>query len=501
MLSVAPPSLDYVLEPKHPPSPDYVPGPEHPPLPVYIPKPECLKYLVPFKDEAPIEDQPLRDDASPIALSPGYVADFDLEEDPGKDHADYPANGKDGDDGPSNNGDDDDDDKDEEASEDEDDDEEEEENLTPADSFVVPVVDLIPLVGDIEAFETDESAPIPPSPRSPQIVVPLSHTRLRMRACFTTPAFKFEVRESSAAGAARQPGLDVVVTDATAGRPMSREKMAPKRRTTTTSATTTPMTDAQIKALIELLLHWQNVMQKEAEMAMIAMIQELAEEDRCLLFGNQAGNGSVVERDYAVGNARKNPDANVVTGTFLQNNRYASILFDTAADRSFVSTAFSSLINIVPSMLDHDYDVELADGKIIREAKDKSKEKRLKEVPIVQDFPKVFPENLSGIPPTRQVEFQIDLIHGVALVARAPYRLAPSEMKELPDQLKELSDKGFIRPSSLSWGASILFVKKKDGSLRMYIDYHELNNLTMPSHFYESCWEDHRHTFQLHLIP
>ncbi|GKA27559.1 hypothetical protein Tco_0713727, partial [Tanacetum coccineum] len=75
-------------------------------------------------------------------------------------------------------------------------------------------------------------------------------------------------------------------------------------------------------------------------------------------------------------------------------------------------------------------------------------EKRLEDVPIVQDFPEVFPEDLSGLPPTRQVEFQIDLVPGVAPVARAPYRLAPSEMKELSKQLKELSDKGFIRPSS-----------------------------------------------------
>ncbi|GJZ05731.1 putative reverse transcriptase domain-containing protein [Tanacetum coccineum] len=81
--------------------------------------------------------------------------------------------------------------------------------------------------------------------------------------------------------------------------------------------------------------------------------------------GNQAGNGNAVARAYVVGNAGKNPNANVVTGTFLLNNHYASILFDTGADRSFVSTAFSSLINIVPTTLDHDYDVELADGKII----------------------------------------------------------------------------------------------------------------------------------------
>ncbi|GJR38349.1 putative reverse transcriptase domain-containing protein [Tanacetum coccineum] len=277
--------------------------------------------------------------------------------------------------------------------------------------------------------------------------------------------------------------------------------------------------------------------------------------------GNQgSGNGNAVQDAYVVGLCWElTRKLNVVTGTFLLNNRYASILFDTGADRSFISTAFSSLIDIIPTTLDHGYDVELADGRIIwvntlirgctlnflnhpfnidlmpvemgsfdviigmdwlakyhavivcdeklvrvpfgdktlifhgdgrnghevtmKEAEDKSKEKQLEEVPIVQDFPEVFPEDLPGIPPTRQVEFQIDLIPGAAPVARAPYRLAPSEMKELSDQLKELSDKGFIRPSSSPWGAPVLFVKKKDGSFRMCIDYRELNKLTVKNRY------------------
>ncbi|GJX63724.1 putative reverse transcriptase domain-containing protein [Tanacetum coccineum] len=95
-----------------------------------------------------------------------------------------------------------------------------------------------------------------------------------------------------------------------------------------------------------------------------------------------------------------------------------------------------------------------------KEVKDKSEKKRLKGVPIVRDFPE-----------------------GVAPVARAPYRLAPSEMKELSEQLKELSYKGFIRPSSSPWGAPVLFVKKKDGSFRMCIDYRELNKLTVKNRY------------------
>nr|GFA97069.1 uncharacterized protein [Tanacetum cinerariifolium] len=91
-----------------------------------------------------------------------------------------------------------------------------------------------------------------------------------------------------------------------------------------------------------------------------------------------------------------------------------------------------------------------------------SKEKRVEDVPVICDFPEVFLEDLPGFPPPRQVEFRIDLIPGATPVARAPYRLAPSELKELSEQLKELSEKGFIRPRSTPWGAPVLFVKKKD---------------------------------------
>ncbi|GKA99130.1 putative reverse transcriptase domain-containing protein [Tanacetum coccineum] len=105
--------------------------------------------------------------------------------------------------------------------------------------------------------------------------------------------------------------------------------------------------------------------------------------------------------------------------------------------------------------------------------------KSAKDVPVVNEFLDVFPEDLPGIPPKRQVEFRIDLIPGATPIAKTPYRLAPSQMKELISQLQELLDKGFIPPSSSPWGAPILFVKKKDGSMRMCIDYQELNNVTV----------------------
>ncbi|GKG12744.1 hypothetical protein Tco_0346981, partial [Tanacetum coccineum] len=103
----------------------------------------------------------------------------------------------------------------------------------------------------------------------------------------------------------------------------------------------------------------------------------------------------------------------------------------------------------------------------------------MEDVLVICDFP----EELSGLPPPRQVEFQIDLVPGAAPVARAPYRLALSEMKELSVQFKELLEKGFIHPSSSPWGASVLFAKKKDGSFRICIDYRELNKLTIKNRY------------------
>nr|GEX20304.1 putative reverse transcriptase domain-containing protein [Tanacetum cinerariifolium] len=203
---------------------------------------------------------------------------------------------------------------------------------------------------------------------------------------------------------------------------------------------------------------------------------------------NKTRNNEAIAEAYAIRGGGANPDSNVVTGTFLLNNYYASILFDSGANRSFVSSTFSDLLDVASSTLDTSYAVELADGRVsetnvVLKGYTLMEEKRLEDVPFVWEFPEVFPEDLPGLPPARQVEFQIDLVHGAAPVARAPYQLAPAEMQELYTQLQELSNKGFIRPSSSPWGAPVLFVKKKDGSFQMCIDYHQLNKLTMKNRY------------------
>ncbi|GKC40174.1 putative reverse transcriptase domain-containing protein [Tanacetum coccineum] len=113
----------------------------------------------------------------------------------------------------------------------------------------------------------------------------------------------------------------------------------------------------------------------------------------------------------------------------------------------------------------------------------KADEKKLDDIQVVRDFPEVFPDDLSGLPPVREIEFRVDLIPGALLVVKSPYQLAPLEMSKLSNQPKELQEKGFIQPSHSPWGAPMVFVKKKDGAMRMCINYRELNKLTIKNRY------------------
>ena len=109
--------------------------------------------------------------------------------------------------------------------------------------------------------------------------------------------------------------------------------------------------------------------------------------------------------------------------------------------------------------------------------------KSMEEVPVVNEYSDVFPEELPGMPPDRDIEFVIDLVLGTSPIAKRPYRMAASELAELKKQLEELQRIGFIRPSSSPWGAPVLFVKKKDGSMRMCVNYHALNEVTIKNKY------------------
>ncbi|GKA55103.1 putative reverse transcriptase domain-containing protein [Tanacetum coccineum] len=210
---------------------------------------------------------------------------------------------------------------------------------------------------------------------------------------------------------------------------------------------------------------------------------------------NKNGVGEARGKAYVLGGGEANPDSNVVKGTFLLNNHYASMIFDSGADRSFMSTTFSTLLDITPDTLDVSYAVELSNGRI-------SKTNTILRGCTLGLLGHPFNIDLMPVElGSFDVIIDMDWLanhHAVivcdekivripfgdeVLIVQAPYRLAPSELQELSTQLQELSDKGFIRPSSSPWGAPVWFVKKKDGSFRMCIDYRELNKLTVKNRY------------------
>ncbi|GJX83642.1 reverse transcriptase domain-containing protein, partial [Tanacetum coccineum] len=182
-------------------------------------------------------------------------------------------------------------------------------------------------------------------------------------------------------------------------------------------------------------------------------------------------NNNAQGRAYMLRDRNAHQDPNVVMGMFLLNQHLARVLFDSGADKSFVSISLASMLNIPPITIDTFYDIEMADENLVStNTVIQGCTLTLLNQPFEIDL---MPIKLGSF----------DVVIGAAPVARAPYRLAPSEMQELSNQLQELSDRGFIRPSTSPWGAPVLFVKKKDGSFRMCIDYRELNKLTVKNRY------------------
>ncbi|XP_075478846.1 uncharacterized protein LOC142519700 [Primulina tabacum] len=250
----------------------------------------------------------------------------------------------------------------------------------------------------------------------------------------------------------------------------------------------------------------------------------------------EKGKDRVQGRIFTMTKEGANPDSSVISGTILILRKAAITLIDTGDTHSFISEIFLRSLNVVPSFEPLHYSIllpsrdEIWPSSILKGCTVQVNEKiyftdliiipmvafdvilgmdwlssyravidyvakmgflaavidvntemtrKLNEIEVVRDFPDVFADDVPGLPPDHEVEFVIDVVPGTAPISKAPYRMAPTEMKELKNQLKDLLDKGFIRPSSSPWGAPVLFAKKKYGSLRLCIDYRDINKATI----------------------
>lgn len=279
--------------------------------------------------------------------------------------------------------------------------------------------------------------------------------------------------------------------------------------------------------------------------------------------GNNGGGRPAALNTAIVNNQNRASQGRVISGHFLIRDISAYILFDSGADRSFISLSFVRRLRPEPYSIERTISVCLPNGEsfvssrvfpnfslvfsgfvleadllgfdlgtfdlilgmdwlerfsteilckekeirittpkgmcVIRGERVSSEEARkgylyaltqgkrvgatIEETPVVCEYQDVFPDDLPGLPPKREVAFHIDLIPYATPILKPPYRLAPAEMAELKKNLDELLEKGFIRPSVSPWGAPVLFVKKKDGSLRLCIDYRELNKITVKNRY------------------
>ncbi|KAG8483030.1 hypothetical protein CXB51_021959 [Gossypium anomalum] len=203
-------------------------------------------------------------------------------------------------------------------------------------------------------------------------------------------------------------------------------------------------------------------------------------------------------RAYAICAREDAFSSDVITGTFTLFDTDVIALIDPGSTHSYVCETLASTDLMLLSF--DEFDIILGmDWLTVHDAvkyvrkgceaylayvlDSKESERRLESVPVVCEYSDVFPEELPGLPPVRKVEFGIELVPGTTPISIAPYRMEPTELKELKTQLQELMDKGFTRPSFSHWGAPVLFVEKKDGTMRFCIDYRQLNKVTIKNKY------------------
>nr|GEY86014.1 putative reverse transcriptase domain-containing protein [Tanacetum cinerariifolium] len=429
----APPSPDYIPGPEAPPSPDYIPGPEAPPSPDYIPGPEYPEYLPPANDVFQLRSSHY------LLLESIPEADISLRK---RARFTNPTGGY-------------------EVGE---------------SSVVAAAREIRPTLTIADRHRADD-----------RLIGRLRRERRNFRTLSTTYSQEVSYSRDYCTQImdycqSREVHTSTLVTQMEA---LQRDKMAPKRTTRSTqvppvtpapTTTTIIVTEAQLQALID-----QGVAaaMAEAEASRVrnsygsnGLGPRLAQAVcPCLPRCNNCKRIGHLARDCRSRPANANNNNNHNNNNNTNNNNRNNNNNNQKGNGCYECGAQGHFKRNCPKLKNNNRGNQ--GGNDNAQAR----------VYVVGNAGANKDNVVAGIPPNRQVEFRIDLVPGAAPVARAPYRLAPSEMKELADQLQELTNKGFIRPSSSPWGALVLFVKKKDGSFRMCIDYRELNKLTVKNRY------------------
>nr|GEY22057.1 putative reverse transcriptase domain-containing protein [Tanacetum cinerariifolium] len=401
---------------------------EAPPSPDYIPGAEYPEYLPPADDVFPAEEQPLPVAVSPIAESPGYIMDSEPEMDPEEEDGDDKKSEGDFIDYPTSRGDDDDGD---DLSEDGIDDEDKEESSDSKEEEEEHLASTVPapaLHSSISVFEDSDQTE------------PLRKARLQLHHHHLHIVASMVLMRSAA------PSTFSLA-------PLSR---TPPIGTPPLLPIPLPTSSLPLPLLLSSTSCREGI--PEADMPLQKRARFITPTG-----GYEVGESSAAAARHIRLALTKDCKKNTAASTSGQADKKPGVsggVFAVTEDHATKTSGFLATIHDTTSDVPSIHDQ-----------------------PIVSEFPDVFPDELPRIPPVREVKFNIELISGTEPISKAPYRMAPIELKELKDQLQELLERGFIRPSVSPWGAPVLFVKKKDGSMRLCIDYHELNKITIRNRY------------------